>query len=128
MTREKTTQVTSSALLVWLIGPAFLLAVFGSVLFGRNRTLASGLVALGFTAVFVSGIANAVVSYQVSHIQATVSQRAHAGFSIVLLHGGLWNLVSWCGPIGLWVASLSLLWHMFETRGVASPDNRWRRP
>ena len=68
MTREVTTQVPYSVLLVWLVGPALVLTIFGVVLFRRYRTPPSALVALGFAAVFVSGIVNVMISYEVSHI------------------------------------------------------------
>jgi hypothetical protein len=122
-----TTLVPYSVLLVWLVGPALVLTVFGVVLFRRYATVASALVALGFAAVFVSGIANAWISYEVSHISGYSSNRALALVS-VQLHGPAWTLARLCGPLGMWVASLSLLWHMFSTRGAASPNNRWRGP
>jgi hypothetical protein len=114
-------------LLVWLVGPALVLTIFGVALFRRYRTLPSALVALGFAAVFLSGIVNVMISYDVSHIYGYSSDRALAVVS-VQLHGALWLLARLCGPVGMWVASLSLLWHMFGTRATASPNNRWRGP
>jgi hypothetical protein len=102
------------------------LTIFGTVLFRRNRTLATALVALGFAATFVSGIANVVVSYKVAQMQANISQRAHPGFIVYAFHSGLWTMSRLCGPIGMWMASLSLLWHMLETRRAGSTNNRWR--
>jgi membrane-bound metal-dependent hydrolase YbcI (DUF457 family) len=122
-----TTQVPYPMLLVWLVGPAVVLTIFGVALFRRYRTLPSALVALGFAAVFVSGIVNVMISYDVSHIYGYSSNRALAVVS-VQLHGPVWILARLCGPFGMWVASLSLLWHMFSTRGTASPNNRWRGP
>jgi len=119
-----TTLVPYSVLLVWLVGPALVLTAFGILLFRRYRALPSALVALGFAAVFISGIFNALISYDVSHIYGYSSNRALALYS-VQLHGPAWVLARLCGPVGMWVASLSLLWHMFSTR-TASPDNRWR--
>ena len=121
-----TTQVPYSVLLVWLVGPALVLTIFGVALFRRYRTLPSALVALGFAAVFVSGIVNVMISYDVSHIDYS-SNRELAVVS-VQLHGLVWILARLCGPLGMWVASLSLLWHLFSTRGAASPNNRWRGP
>ena len=121
-----TTQVPYSVLLVWLVGPALVLTIFGVALFRRYRTLPSALVALGFAAVFVSGIVNVMISYDVSHIDYS-SNRGLAVVS-VQLHGLVWILARFCGPLGMWVASLSLLWHLFSTRGAASPNNRWRGP
>ena len=122
-----TTLVPYSVLLVWLVGPALVLTVFGVVLFRRYRTLPSALVALGFASVLVSGIFNVSISYDVSHIYGYSSDRALAAV-IVQLHGPAWILARLCGPVGMWLASLSLLWHMFSTRGAASPNNRWRCP
>jgi hypothetical protein len=121
------TQVPYPVLLVWLVGPALVLTIFGVVLFRRYRTLPSALVALGFAAVLVSGIVNVMISYEVSHIYGYSSNLAAASV-YVQLHGALWGLARLCGPLGMWVASLSLLWHMFSTRGTASPNNRWRGP
>jgi len=110
-------------LLVWLVGPALILTIFGVALFRRYRTVPSALVALGFAAVLVSGLVNVMISYDVSHIYGYSSDRALAVVS-VQLHGPLWILARLCGPLGMWVASLSLLWHMFSTRDAASPDHR----
>jgi hypothetical protein len=118
-----TTQVPYSVLLVWLVGPALVLTIFGIALFRRYRTVSSALVALGFAAVFLSGIVNVIISYDVSHIYGYSSSHEPAVVS-VQLHGPLWILARLCGPLGMWMASLSLLWHMFSTRGVASSDNR----
>jgi hypothetical protein len=122
-----TTQVLYPMLLAWLVGPALILTIFGVALFKRYRTLPSAFVALGFAAVFISGIVNVMISYDVSHIYGYSSDRALAVVS-VQLHGPLWILARLCGPVGMWVASLSLLWHMFSTGGAASPNNRWRGP
>jgi hypothetical protein len=122
-----TTQVPYSVLLVWLVGPALVLTIFGVVLFRRYRTLPSALVALGFAAVLMSGIVNVMISYEVSHIYGYSSNLAAASV-YVQLHGVLWGLARLLGPLGMWVASLSLLWHMFSTRGAASPNKRWRGP
>jgi len=124
VTWETTTQVPYSVLLVWLVGPALVLTIFGAALFRRYRTLPTVLVALGFAAVFVSGIVNVMISYDVSHIYGYSSDHALA-VVVVQLHGPLWILARLCGPLGMWVGSLSLLWHMFGTRGATSPDGRW---
>lgn len=118
-----TALVPYSVLLVWLVGPAFILTVFGIALFRRYRTLPTALVALGFASVLVSGIFNISISYDVSHIYGYSSDRALAAV-IVQLHGPAWILGRLCGPLGMWVGSLSLLWHIFSTRGTASPNDR----
>ena len=122
-----TTQVPYPVLLVWLVGPALVLTIFGIVLFRRYRTLPSALVALGFAAVLVSGLFNVMISYEVSHIYGYSSNLALATVS-VQLHGPAWLLARLFGPLGMWAASVSLLWHMFSTRRAASPNNRWSGP
>jgi len=118
--------VSYSVLLVWLIGPALVLAAFGVILFRRERTLASALVALGFSAVVTGGVANALLSYDVSFMYGGMDKAVFA--VAVQLHGLPWALARLCGPAGMWVASLSLLWQMIDSRGAASPNNRWRGP
>ena len=122
-----TTLVPYPMLLVWLVGPALVLTIFGVALFRRCRTLASALVMLGFAAVFVSGMFNVMISHEVSHIYGYSSNLALAAVS-VHLYGPAWALARLLGPLGMWTASLSLLWHVFSTRGAASPNNRWRGP
>jgi hypothetical protein len=122
VTRETTTQVPYSVLLVWLVGPALILTMFGVALFRRYGTVPSALVAIGFAAVFVSGLVNLLISYDVSHIYGYSSNRALAAVS-VQLHGPVWVLARLCGPLGMWTASLSLLWHMFSTRRATPPDH-----
>jgi hypothetical protein len=122
-----TTLVPYSVLLAWLVGPALILTVFGVVLVRRYRSLPSALVALGFAAVLVCGIFNVWISYEVSHVYGHSSNAALALVS-VQLHGPAWVLARLCGPLGMWTASLSLLWHIFSTRGAVSPNHRWRGP
>ena len=114
------TQVPYPVLLVWLVGPALVLTIFGVALYRRYRTLPTALVALGFAAVFVSGIFNVMISHEVSHIYGYSSNLALSAVS-VQLYGPAWLLARFCGPVGMWLASLSLLWHMLSTRGAASP-------
>lgn len=76
---------------------------------------------------FVSGLFNVMISYEVSHIYGYSSNLAAAAVS-VQLHGPAWMLARLFGPLGMWLASLSLLWHVFSTRGAAPPDNRRRGP
>jgi hypothetical protein len=120
--RETTTQVPYSVLIVWPVGPALVLTMFGVALFKRYRTLPSALVALGFAAVLVSGIFNVGISYDVPQIHGSSPNQALA-FVSVQLHGPAWILARLCGPFGMWTASLSLLWHIFSTRGAASPND-----
>jgi hypothetical protein len=118
--------VSYSVLLVWLIGPALVLAVFGIILFTRKRTLASALVALGFCAVVIGGIANALLSYDVSFMYGGMDKAVFA--VAVQLDGLRWALARLCGPAGMWIASLSLLWQIIDSRDAVSPDSRGRAP
>jgi hypothetical protein len=68
-----------------------------------------------------------MISYDVSHIYGYSSDRTVAVVA-VRLHGPLWVMARLCGPLGMWAASLSLLWHTFSTRGAASPDTRRKGP
>ena len=120
------TQVSYPVLLGWLIGPTLALTAFGVDLFKRDRTLASALVALGFGAAALGGIANALYSYDVSFMYGGMDRTLFA--MSVELHGGAWILTRLLGPGGMWLASLSLLWAVFDRRGAASPNNRWRGP
>ena len=74
----------------------------------------------------VSGLVNVAISHDVSHIYGYSLNRALAAVS-VQLHGLLWVLVRLCGPLGMWVAAASLLWHMCSTRAAAPEDRRGRR-
>ena len=101
-------------LLVWLIGPALVLTVFGVTLFMRKRTLAAALVALGFAAVLIGGIGNALLSYDVAFMYGGMDRAVLA--VAVQLHGSSWVLARLCGPAGMWIASLSLLWQTIDSR------------
>ena len=109
-----------AALLVWFVGPSVLLAVSGVLIFRRNRTLASALVALGFAAVLIGGIANALTNYAAIYRSAAPVAAAVPGW--------LWPLAGLCSYGGMWLGSLGLLWEVLGTRGAAPPGSRWRSP
>lgn len=109
-----------SALLVWFVGPSFLLTASGVVLFRRKRTLASAMVALGFVAVLIGGIANAFANYLAVY---------HSSSSIAgAVPGWVWALAGLGSYGGMWIASLGLLWQVLGMPGAASPNDRWRGP
>jgi hypothetical protein len=120
-----TTQVAYSAVVVWLIGPFLVLTAFGVALFRRDRTLAAALIVLGFAAALIGGIANALATYEMSYVYRSSGALAAAD---VRFHGWVWSLARFGGTGGMWVASLSLLWHLLGARGAPSPNNRWRGP
>ena len=108
-----------SALLVWFVGPTVLFTASGVVLFRRNRTLTSALVALGFAGAFIGGMANALTNYLALY---------HSTAYLAAVPGWLWTLAGLGSYGGMWIASLAFLWEVLGTRGAASPDNRWRGP
>jgi hypothetical protein len=63
---------------------------------------------------------NVMISYDVSHIYGYASDVAMTLVS-VQLHGPMWILARLCGPLGMWVASLSLLWHAFSAPRAQAP-------
>jgi hypothetical protein len=112
--------VAYSALLVWFVGPSLLLTATGVVLFLRNRTFASALVALGFAAVLCGGITNAFANYlAVYHSSAPLA---------AAVPGWVWTLAGLGSYGGMWIASLALLWEVLAKRGAAYRMNRWRGP
>jgi hypothetical protein len=112
--------VAYSALLVWFVGPSVLFTASGVVLFRRNRTVASALVALGFIAVLFGGMANALTNYLATYHSSAPLAAAVPGW--------VWTLAGVGSYGGMWIASLGLLWQVLGTRAAASSDSRWRRP
>ena len=116
-------QLPYSALLVLLLGPSLLLAAYGAVLFLRNRSGAAALAALGFAAVFLSGVANSYATYMVSGVYNSSGALAA---SEITFRGWLWDFARYGRVAGMWAASLGLLWHLLRT-GAASPNNPLER-
>ena len=101
-----------SALLLWFVGPSLLLTASGVILLRRNRTLASALVALGFAAVFIGGITNALANYAAAY---------HSSSSLAAtVPGWVWAAAGLGSYGGMWIASLGLLWELLGTRGATS--------
>ena len=104
--------------------PYLALAAWGIVLFNRNRTVPTGLVALGFTAVAVTHMTGWLVSYKFSYIYSSGGDVVAA---MGRFHGWVWMATYWGDIIGIWVATAGLLWHTVRSAN-ASPNNRWRGP
>jgi hypothetical protein len=88
------------------IVPFIALAVVGIALVWRHRTIVTALIALGFCSVALSHIIGALVGFYAfggSSDFATAMNRI--GWTLPVTH---WGIV-----VGLWVGSLSLLWHTF---------------
>lgn len=108
-----------AAFLVWFVGPSVVFTAAGVVIFRRNRTPASALVALGFTAVLIGAVANALTNYWAVY---------HSASAAAAVPRWVWTLTGLCSYGGMWIASLGLLWEVLGRRGAASPGNRWGGP
>jgi hypothetical protein len=96
--------------------PDLALAIVGVVLFKRERSLATALVALGF------GVVTA------SHVLGTLLGLDWAdALAIIRLHGWVLKFNYWTVIASRWVAVGGLLWHTLQVN-TASPNNRWRGP
>ena len=104
--------------------PYVALAVAGIVLFRRQRTAATALVAVGFIAVAASHLAAAFINYKYSYIYNTQGRVAAAEFHF---EGWVWLSTYWGQIVGIWTAAAGLLWHTMVS-ATASPNNRWRGP
>lgn len=104
-----------SALLVWFVGPSVLLAVSGVLIFRSNRSFASGLVALGFAAVLIGGVANALANYSAVYRSVAAA-----------VPGWVWTLAGLCSYGGMWLASLGLLWEVLHKRAAAQAGSQVR--
>lgn len=102
---------------VLLIVPYIALAAVGIILFKRHRTVATALVALGFGAVALSHVAGAFFSFEFSYIYGS---RGNLAGAVGKFHGWVWTTTYWANTLGIWVASMCLLWHTLRkgTRGV----------
>lgn len=116
-----------SVVFVWLmsIGPAVVFTVAGFALFRRDRALASVFVVIGFVAVLISQTAGHFASYEVSYVYRSSGALAAPN---VRFDGWLWTFARFAGPVGMWLASIGLLWHVLSSAAIASPNNPWRGP
>ena len=104
--------------------PYLALAVVGVILFTRERTVATALVALGFGALAITHGFAELVSFDYSHFfeapGAVVDPRPE-------FPGWYYTLIYWGNTLSPWVAATGLLWHTLR-KVPASPNNRWRGP
>lgn len=85
--------------------PFIALAVVGIALLCQHRTIVTALIALGFCSVALSYIAGMLVGFYAFGGRADfVTAMNRVGWTLPVTH---WGIV-----VGLWVGSLSLLWHM----------------
>lgn len=87
-----------------IIVPFVALAAVGIALVRQHRTIATALIALGFCSVALSHIASTLVGFY--------AFSGHGNFADVANRVG-WTLpvTHWGTVVGIWVGSLSLLWH-----------------
>jgi hypothetical protein len=89
-----------------IVVPFVVLAAVGIILVWKHRTIATALVALGFSSVALSHIAGTVVGlYEFSGAGDFAAAANRVGWTLPVTH---WGIV-----VGIWVGSLSLLWHTF---------------
>jgi hypothetical protein len=95
---------------VLITAPDLALAIIGLLLFRRERTVATTLVALGFTAVVASYVLEWADMAAITRFQPWVFALRY------------WALIA-----GRFVGVAGLLWHTLRVT-TASPNNRWRGP
>jgi hypothetical protein len=92
--------------------PNLLLAVGGLLLWRRHHSVATLLIAVGFTAVLLALGTSLFESIEYSSLS-----RAHPDASFIMPHPHvLTQVIHWAGLIGLWTAAVGLLWHAARDR------------
>jgi hypothetical protein len=86
--------------------PFIALAVVGIALLCQHRTVATALIALGFSLVALSYITGMLVGFYAFGGRSDFGVAMNrVGWTLPVTH---WGIV-----VGLWMGSLSLLWHTF---------------
>jgi len=101
--------------IVVLAVPYLILALSGLILFERNRTVATALVAIGFAAVPLSQVVAAIASFR------PVGSGPDVMSAVGPVRGWIWVASRWAGPAGLWLGSISFLWHVAGARSRGVP-------
>lgn len=81
-----------------------ILAAVGTVLWTRTRSLATGIVALGFAIALIDRLVALVQRLEISALM-----RAHAGDTFFIVHRSAF--LQYTGLLGLSLAAVGLLWH-----------------
>src|ERR1700720_1597078 len=115
-----TSLVSYAAILVFTEGPCVVLAVLGIALFKRHRTIATGLIALGFLVVAITQLLSIYGPYASTQIYRSggMSAALHSAW-----FGWIPSVTLWAGACGMWLGSLGLLWHTLRKPPGASPNN-----
>jgi hypothetical protein len=99
-----------------IIVPFVALAAAGIALVRQHRTIATALIALGFCSVALSHIVSTLVGFYVFSGQRNFADAANrVGWTLPATH--------WGTVVGIWVGSLSLLWHTL-LQAVHDPERR----
>jgi hypothetical protein len=107
--------VSHAVVLLVLAVPYLILALSGLVLFERTRTVATALVAIGFAAVPLSQVVAAIASFRLASSGPDVMS------AVGPVRGWIWMASRWAGPAGLWLGSISFLWHVAGARSRGVP-------
>ena len=92
--------------------PYAVLALAGVLLWKRQPSVATALVALGFAAVLLSEVVGLVESFEYTSIV-----RAHPDASFVVAHYHTApRVIHFAGILGLWGAAIGLTWHVVRRR------------
>ena len=101
--------------LVWtllLLVPCAVLTAAGVLLWRRLRSIATGMIALGFAATLVSLASGLFVTYRTHAVLVDLASAPQARqdtfFVVAHYHGFLPTL----GLLGIWVAAAGTLWHV----------------
>jgi hypothetical protein len=113
--------VSYTAILLFTEGPCVVLAILGIALFKRHRTIATGLIALGFVAVAITQLLSIYGPYAAKQIYRSGGMSAALNSA---WFGWIPIVTLWAGAGGMWFGSLGLLWHTLGKPSSASPNNR----
>ena len=102
--------------------PVTALAVGGALLWRRLRSLATLLVALGFTATLLGQVVELLTSIELSSMMRTYPDSTF----FIAYHHGFPVLAHYVGLVGLWTAAAGLIWHAATPLPPASPSGSSR--
>ena len=106
--------------LIWtflLVVPYAILTTAGVMLWRRGRSTATGMIALGFAATFLSLAWGFFATYKTHAVLAEFSTppRAYQDTYFIVAHYHRFPLLT-LGLLGIWAAALGTLWHVRRGR------------
>ena len=103
--------VDTLILTLLLVVPCAVLTVAGVLIWRRWRSVATGMIALGFAATFLSVASGLFVAYKthavLSELTAAPPAQHDTYFLVAHYHG-----FPLLGILGMWVAAVGALWHV----------------